>query len=55
MAMGGGSIEGLRDLRGPMTGVLEKIAGQLAELEQFKARYGERVQDVEDGSETEDE
>ncbi|KAI1078272.1 protein phosphatase 2C [Whalleya microplaca] len=40
IAMGGGAINQLEDLRTPMTVVLDNLAVQLAELEKYKARYG---------------
>ena len=40
LAVGGGPITRLNDLRAPMTDVLKIFATQLAELQQYKARYG---------------
>lgn len=41
LALGGGPIEKIDDLRAPMTDVLTSLAEQLAELQQYKARFGE--------------
>jgi adenylate cyclase len=40
LAMGGGAIHHLSDLRAPMTEILKSFTSQLAELQQYKARYG---------------
>lgn len=40
MAMGGGTITELNDLRAPMSSVLNNLATQLAELERYKAKFG---------------
>ncbi|KAL1844433.1 hypothetical protein VTK73DRAFT_2566 [Phialemonium thermophilum] len=40
MAMGGGPISRLSDLRAPMSKVLTTVAGQLQELQEYKARFG---------------
>ncbi|KAK3329296.1 phosphatase 2C-domain-containing protein [Apodospora peruviana] len=63
MAMGQGPITSLNDLRAPMSAVLGTFAAQLAELERYKARFGEldddydhhEVEEVEEGSDTEQE
>ncbi|KAK3382340.1 phosphatase 2C-domain-containing protein [Lasiosphaeria ovina] len=60
LAIGGGAISQLSDLRAPMTSVLSSVATQLAELQQYKARYGplrevEEIEDGTDGSDTEQE
>ncbi|KAK3394424.1 phosphatase 2C-domain-containing protein [Podospora didyma] len=54
MAIGGGPISQLSDLRAPMSVVLSSFAAQLAELQQYKARFGE-LEEIEDGSDTEQE
>ncbi|KAK1755110.1 adenylate cyclase [Echria macrotheca] len=54
MAMGGGPITKLNDLRAPMASILEGIELQLAELQRYKERFGELVE-TEDGSDTEQE
>ncbi|KAI1808285.1 adenylate cyclase [Daldinia bambusicola] len=41
IAMGSGPISSLDDLRTPMSVVLDNLAAQLAELERYKARYGD--------------
>jgi adenylate cyclase len=41
MAFGGGVITQLDDIRAPMSLVLDSVAEQLAELERYKARFGE--------------
>lgn len=43
IAMGGGQINSLDDLRTPMAVVLDNLAIQLAELEKYKAKYGDLV------------
>lgn len=54
--MGGGSISSLKQLRGPMTKILGEVAKQLAELQQYKQRYGSLdTDDSEEGSDTEQE
>ncbi|KAK0632139.1 adenyl cyclase [Immersiella caudata] len=66
IAIGGGPIAQLSDLRAPMTDILKAFMSQLTELHQYKAKYGPldgqtngRVQDLgetsSDGSETEQE
>ncbi|OTB05955.1 hypothetical protein M426DRAFT_121713 [Hypoxylon sp. CI-4A] len=50
IAMGGGPIASLDDLRTPIAVVLENLAAQLAELEKYKAKYGELTSSSEDGS-----
>lgn len=59
LVSGSGPITKLEDLRAPMTDVLDSLADQLAELQRYKARFGEitditdrEVEDV-SGSETE--
>ena len=39
LAIGGGPITRLDDLRTPMSVILDNLAIQLAELERYKARY----------------
>lgn len=41
LVAGSGPIDRLDDLRAPMTDVLESLAEQLAELQMYKARFGE--------------
>lgn len=41
IAMGQGPISSLDDLRTPMSVVLDNLAVQLAELERYKAKYGD--------------
>ena len=41
MAMGNGPIKNLSDLRAPMSDVLGNVSAQLAELQRYKARFGE--------------
>jgi hypothetical protein len=66
LAIGGGPISHLSDLRAPMTDILKSFTAQLAELQQYQAKYGPldaktngRVQEFSDtssdGSETEQE
>lgn len=56
LALGGGPISKLEDLRAPMSSILDSVAAQLAELQRYKAIYGDitdrPVEDV-SGSETE--
>lgn len=40
LAIGGGPISRLDDLRTPISVVLDNLAVQLAELERYKAKYG---------------
>lgn len=59
LALGGGMIEKIEDLRAPMADVLASLAEQLAELQAYKARFGEiydssTIDDV-SGSDTEQE
>ncbi|KAK7738487.1 hypothetical protein SLS53_006006 [Cytospora paraplurivora] len=59
LALGGGIIEKIEDLRAPMADVLTSLAEQLAELQAYKARFGEiydssTIDDV-SGSDTEQE
>ncbi|KAI0483383.1 protein phosphatase 2C [Xylariaceae sp. FL0804] len=53
MAMGGGHIKQLEDLRTPMAVILDSLAVQMAELEKYKARYGPLSESSEDESDTE--
>lgn len=46
LALGGGPITDIDDLRAPMADVLTSLAEQLAELQRYKARFG----DLYDGS-----
>ncbi len=57
MAVGGGPISTLDDLRAPISSVLDVFQQQMAELQRYKARYGtiEELGDVEEGSDTEQE
>ncbi len=48
IAMGGGQITSLDDLRTPMAVVLDNLAIQLAELERYKAKFGD-LTDSDDG------
>lgn len=41
IAMGGGQINTLDDIRMPMATVLDNLTVQLAELERYKAKYGD--------------
>ncbi|KAI1383476.1 PP2C-domain-containing protein [Hypoxylon trugodes] len=54
IAMGSGPITTLDDLRTPMAVVLDNLAVQLAELERYKAKYGELVTDSEDNDLSDD-
>ncbi|KAI2473646.1 adenylate cyclase [Annulohypoxylon bovei var. microspora] len=47
IAMGSGPIQSLDDLRTPMAVVLDNLAIQLAELERYKAKYGDLSTDSE--------
>ncbi|KAI0385929.1 adenylate cyclase [Hypomontagnella monticulosa] len=47
IAMGSGKISSLEDLRTPMSVILDNLAVQLAELERYKAKYGELNADSE--------
>lgn len=59
LALGGGSITKIDDLRAPMSDVLTSLAEQLAELQQYKARFGDlydsSTMDEMSGSDTEQE
>jgi adenylate cyclase len=55
MAMGGGTIKQLEDLRAPMTVILDHVAKQMAELERYRAKYGPLGSSEDDGSDTEQE
>ncbi|KAI1105509.1 PP2C-domain-containing protein [Jackrogersella minutella] len=55
IAIGGGPIKSLEDLRTPMAVVLDNLAIQLAELERYKAKYGELHTDSEDEEPSTDE
>ncbi|KAI1496585.1 protein phosphatase 2C [Biscogniauxia marginata] len=55
LAMGGGEIAQLDDLRTPMTVILDNLAIQMAELERYKARYGPLSGSEASGSVTEEE
>lgn len=50
IAIGSGPISHLGDLRAPMATVLSGLAGQLAELQRYKERFGE-LDDVSNGTE----
>ncbi|CAJ2501172.1 Uu.00g040250.m01.CDS01 [Anthostomella pinea] len=55
IAMGGGTINQLEDLRTPMTTILDNLAIQLAELERYKSKYGPLDSSESEGSDTEQE
>lgn len=50
IAMGSGPIHSLDDLRTPMAVVLDNLAIQMAELERYKAKFGDLPSDSEDES-----
>ena len=50
LAIGGGPITRLDDLRTPMSVILDNLAIQLAELERYKARYGPLTAEDDDES-----
>lgn len=52
LAMGGGRITRLDDLRTPISVILDNLAVQLAELEKYKARYGPLVEEEDSVSDT---
>lgn len=56
LAAGNGPITHLDDLRAPMADILDSLAEQLAELQRYKAQFGElddhSIEEV-SGSETE--
>lgn len=56
MAVGGGPLNTLDDLRAPIASVLDAFQQQMAELQRYKARYGsmEQIEEIE-GSDTEQE
>jgi len=54
MALGGGRIHQLEDLRAPIATILNLFQQQLAELGRYKARFGE-IEELEEGSDTEQE
>lgn len=45
LAMGGGRITRLDDLRTPISVILDNLAVQLSELERYKAKYGPLVEE----------
>ncbi|KAM0332115.1 hypothetical protein ACHAQA_002387 [Verticillium albo-atrum] len=57
MANGKAPIGQLNDLRGPITDVLAQVAEQMAELQRYKAQFGElqSASEAEEGSDTEQE
>ncbi|KAI1259273.1 protein phosphatase 2C [Xylariaceae sp. FL1019] len=55
LALGGGPIKQLEDLRTPMAVILGHVAKQMAELERYKARYGPLDNSDDEGSDTEQE
>ena len=59
MARGSKPIQQLDDIRAPMDDVLKLFQGQLAELQRYKARFGELddhgVEEVDEDSDTEQE
>ncbi|KAI1333241.1 protein phosphatase 2C [Xylariaceae sp. FL0255] len=55
IAMGGGTIKQLEDLRTPMAAILSQVAIQMAELEKYKAKYGPLESSDDEGSDTEQE
>ena len=54
LAIGNRRITQLDDLRAPMSDVLNNLAAQLAELQRYKARFGE-IEEIDEGSDTEQE
>ncbi len=54
LAMGGGTITQLSDLRAPMSSVLSNLAAQLQELQRYKEQFGS-LEELEEGSDTEQE
>ncbi|KAL7922617.1 PP2C domain-containing protein [Trichoderma austrokoningii] len=57
LAIGGGTLRELNQLRAPMSAVFEAFMAQKEELERYKLKYGElddgeSVEEVEDGSDT---
>jgi adenylate cyclase len=66
LAIGGGVIKELDELRGPMSDILDELTAQRKELERYKKRYGklpspessdddEDDYDTDEGSDTEQE
>jgi hypothetical protein len=55
IAVGGGTIEHLDDLRTPMPVILDDLGKQLQLLERYKARFGPLSDDEDEGSDTEQE
>jgi adenylate cyclase len=69
LAIGGGTLRELNQLRAPMAAVFEAFRAQKEELERYRQKYGElddndrsngvilpsNVEEIEDGSETEQE
>ncbi|KAI0021504.1 protein phosphatase 2C [Xylariomycetidae sp. FL0641] len=55
IAMGGGPIHQLEDLRTPMSVILDDLATQMTELERYKAKYGPLPSSDDEGSDTEQE
>ncbi|KAM0278030.1 hypothetical protein ACHAQH_005399 [Verticillium albo-atrum] len=55
MANGKAPIAQLNELRGPITDVLAQVAEQMAELQRYKARFGELQGFSDEGSDTEQE
>lgn len=64
LARGGGTLQELNDLRGPMSQVLDFFVQQQKELAQYKAKYGPLSPEdeghrslglIDDGSDTEQE
>ncbi|RBQ74769.1 hypothetical protein VDGD_21379 [Verticillium dahliae] len=55
MANGRAPIGQLNELRAPITDVLAQVAEQMAELQRYKARFGELQSLSDEGSDTEQE
>lgn len=61
MAVGSGPITKLADLRGPMSHVLDDLATHLAELAEYRRRFGplssqtDGADETDEGSDTEQE
>lgn len=61
MAIGSGAITQLADMRGPMSHVLDELATHLAELAEYRRRFGplsshpDGADETDEGSDTEQE
>ncbi|KAH7376471.1 protein phosphatase 2C [Plectosphaerella cucumerina] len=53
MVAGNGPITTLSDLQGPVSSALNQLAAQMAELQKYKARFGE-LSSIEDGEDEDD-